>query len=427
MLSRQAFSSLTVAVLLLILTSFVVIHSVITLAALTLTLFTSLMALNGLLTIRRVAPDSFKMTRTVSKIFCTVGEEVKVSVEIVNVSGLSIRLMAEDVVEGLKTASGNRISGAILTENDLLKMNYVVIPKERGVYRIGPLRLRVYDQYGYAAKDLTITLQHYILVAPPMPPRVKLSETIIATRRGILMGSATTHIMGSKITYRTLREYMYDDPAKDIYWRKSAREEDDLYVKEYEKLSRMRILFLLDSTPSMIVGNGSTLLDDVISALIPIVKTLLTRGDEVTVRFVGSSGPHYEVKVVSSTDYTEFLKTLLSIKPSLERDVVVDLSSLHKRFDSVVVISRFAYSTPAGLNSLARQLANMRIRYFLILVRKSPEVQEASRIFHLIEEIENRRIEALTSTYPSIVVARSDQLFSLLSSLMDRMKRAEVR
>jgi len=425
LLSRQAYVCMVTSAVILIVTSFIIVFPPITYSSLLIVFFTSLMTLHGNAVVKKINMNSFEAERTVSKEFCNINEEIKVILKITNKTKTPLYIIVEDEVDGLDIERGSAKIEKTLKGGETLELIYVVKARRRGVYSIGPLNITVFDKYRYGARKIYLDSKAYIYAYPVDNRNIKLADMMLYTERKALFGSAGNYVTGIEETFRTLREYEPSDPARRIYWKKSGKEEHQIFVREFDKLNRMEVYFLVDCSPSMLIGYEPSLLDEVIGNLTVLIRALVRKGDYVTVKTLGAINDLENLRIYTSSDYTVLIKRMAELKPKEGfklRDAAI---KIRRKPDVLIIVSRFAYFTPEELKALMKRLNQQRIRAYLILVRKKLYGGEKS-IVKVLEEVEDRRIEDIKRACPSIIVADSTLLTPLLSHILNSIKKQRM-
>lgn len=116
-----------------------------------------------------------------------------------------------------------------LRPREVKQICYKVSAQERGLYHIGPVKLRTTDPFGLFNLELEIPADLEVTVRPA---RLKLQTQVFP---GIPQGSRKIRnpIYEDVTMRRSVREYKYGDEVKRINWRASARFEK-LYTNQYE-------------------------------------------------------------------------------------------------------------------------------------------------------------------------------------------------
>jgi len=150
------------------------------------------------------------------------------------------RVTLEDRVHGLGSATfvADRVS-----EGDVMTGRYEVIARPRGIYMIGPARIRIGDPLGLTESTSTFGVAHRLVVYPRVEqltgtPTGRGQDQTINTSRASFWHS------GGEDFY-TLREYQQGDDLRKVHWPSSARR-DALMVKQLEMPWQSRAFIFLD-------------------------------------------------------------------------------------------------------------------------------------------------------------------------------------
>lgn len=113
----------------------------------------------------------------------------------------------------------------------------------RGVFRLGPTRLRAGDPLGLFTRERTFESHDSLLVLPLVVP-----ITDFPSPPGLLPGGRAIRVKSQEITPHAggVREYVTGDPIKRIHWPSSARR-GQLMVKEFEQDPQSEAWILLDA------------------------------------------------------------------------------------------------------------------------------------------------------------------------------------
>ena len=114
--------------------------------------------------------------------------------------------------------------------------------KSRGDYRLGPLRLRSGDMFGFFPKEQVLPHFQRLLVYPRIFPLSKLNlplKTLIGEKAGPRsIYEDTSRVAGA-------RDYCHDDPLKRIHWKASAAH-GMLQTRHYESSTSINLFLILD-------------------------------------------------------------------------------------------------------------------------------------------------------------------------------------
>lgn len=245
-----------------------------------------LVALLPLVTAAATALSSnrLSLTRTLPATQVAVGETVQVQLELVNVGRATGLLLVE---EQIPWALGQRPRFVIdpMQPGWHRKAGYPVRAELRGIYEIGPMRMRVADPFGMLALNRTFTKTTSLVVIPvaePLPP-IQLG--------GAWSGSGDNRprpfSTGSAADV-TVREYRRGDDLRRVHWRSTARV-GDLMVRREEQPWQSRCTLFVDNRSGSHRGSGpDSSLERAITVAASIAVHLADLGYQV--RLVSADG-----------------------------------------------------------------------------------------------------------------------------------------
>ena len=143
--------------------------------------------------------------------------------------------------------------------------------KKRGVYTLGPTRLRIGDPLGIYTSTLRDPHSSTILVTPPQLP---LRQLWIPS--GGLADNKQQHprALARQISDAGVRDYMPGDSLKRIHWRTSAHR-DALMVRQLEAAASQDWWIFADLDAAAQAGSG---LDSTLELVIVLAASLVRRG-----------------------------------------------------------------------------------------------------------------------------------------------------
>ncbi|AGB40891.1 hypothetical protein Halha_0930 [Halobacteroides halobius DSM 5150] len=121
-------------------------------------------------------------------------------------------------------------------------LEYTLQGRQRGMYDLGPVRVKLGDGLGFIETELKFDAKEKLIVYPNilplddlgLPSRIAFGDLIWPQR-----------IYRDPTSFRGLREYQLGDQLKDVYWTASAST-GELMVKEYESTVTLKNLILLN-------------------------------------------------------------------------------------------------------------------------------------------------------------------------------------
>ncbi|PWB49473.1 MAG: hypothetical protein C3F13_18905 [Anaerolineales bacterium] len=290
---------------------------------------------------------NLEIERKINLAWATVGESVPEEIRLSNRGWLpALWVEITDVSDTMDTPM-RLVSDVAGHTHRTRHLNHLF--KRRGVYTLGPTRLRCSDPFGIYT--LTKLDQHAstILIMPPLLPssQIKIPSGGIAGDERLRRG-----FMGRNINDIGLRNYIAGDSLKYIHWRASAHF-DELIVRQLETAASRDWLIFVDLDEAVQAGAGD---NSTLELCIVLAASLTMRGLREN-RKVGlvMAGPGY-VKLEPSTDPTQswrILRLLANAQPGSH-----SLSELMQQGQSIrtaTVILITPSSDPAWVGNAQRQ------------------------------------------------------------------------
>jgi len=165
-----------------------------------------------------------------------------------------------------------------------IKFSYVLEPRVRGEYPLGPLSVIIKDRLGFNSLERIVPDSvTNILVYPPYED-IKRIE-ILGSKRSLLLnyGIQRSKQKGLGSEFYGMRKYVFGDQFRLIDWKASARTQK-LIVKEFESERDITVMILVDSSETMAGGAiENTKFEYAIRSCMLLTKVALTRRDNVGV------------------------------------------------------------------------------------------------------------------------------------------------
>ncbi|HEA70947.1 hypothetical protein LCGC14_0895350 [marine sediment metagenome] len=167
---------------------------------------------------------------------------------------------------------------------DVVKFSYVLEPKVRGEYALGPLSIIVKDRLGFNSVERIVPDSVTdILIYPPYED-IKRIE-ILGSKRSLQLnyGLQRSKQKGLGSEFYGMRKYVFGDQFRLIDWKASARHQK-LIVKEFEDERDVTVMILVDSSETMAGGAiENTKFEYAVRACMLLTKVAITRRDNVGV------------------------------------------------------------------------------------------------------------------------------------------------
>ncbi len=167
---------------------------------------------------------------------------------------------------------------------EVVKFSYVLEPKVRGEYALGPLSITVKDRLGFNSLERIVPDSVTdILIYPPYED-IKRIE-ILGSKRSLQLnyGVQRSKQKGLGSEFYGMRKYVFGDQFRLIDWKASARHQK-LIVKEFEAERDVTVMVLVDSSETMAGGAiENTKFEYAVRACMLLTRVAITRRDNVGV------------------------------------------------------------------------------------------------------------------------------------------------
>ncbi len=216
----------------------------------------------------------------------------------------------------------------------LIKFSYVLEPKVRGEYPLGPLSITVKDRLGFNSEERIVPDSvSDILVYPPYEDIKKIE--ILGSKRSLQLnyGLQRSKQKGLGSEFYGMRKYVFGDQFRLIDWKASARTQQ-LIVKEYESERDITVMIVIDSSNSMAGGAiENTKFEYAIRAGMLLTKVALTRRDSVGVFTFSDKKNMQFLKPGKGEDhFYQVLDFVAKIKPEGKNRIVEGMDYFIRRF-----------------------------------------------------------------------------------------------
>jgi len=319
---------------------------------------------------RGLGDVEFSQSVTPKKVF--PGDPMECTTEVANAGAMPLSfLVAESDWPEEVTMSDDRLFVPGKPHRHTLELYFNVRPREivrrkmglvgkaRGHYRLGPTFLRLSDPLGFALTERRYEdrwLYPEVTVYPRRMP-VKVPPAFLK-----LGGTVRTpSLLDDPLLVRTLREWRPGDPARSIDWRATARRDDDLIVRERERVGEVEVSLFVNLYTARFPWDGTNpdYVEEVIETAAGLARELIQRKIAVGVYANGmhpGSGRGAALRPSSQIRHLEEVLTLLgSVEPAGR---YVDLPSLmlseaRRRAKAATFLLLTPFLTPAYASALA--------------------------------------------------------------------------
>lgn len=408
-LTAQGYKTLVSMFVIVFFASTVSVYRALSLSIYIVGIFTLLYCFFAASSLRTIGQNDFDFSRHVRRELLRRGEHAEVRVRVENKSGRRVRIRVLDRLEGLTVVEGSVQTERNLAPAELLELVYTVTSHGRGVGLLGPLSVHVLDDYGMVYKEFTLGEEVKIVFTEHTIGRPRLSDAVKKVFPTPYTGTGSSHEYGVDDIFREITKYEEGQPLKAVDWRRTARENGELYVRRFDKQNRLRICLMLDYSHSNILGNPS-LLDSTVAAASALASSVLERGDSITIIVPGDR--EGVAMATGMRDYFRLLTYLSTVTPVSSYRIVDYLENLHG-FDAVFMLGRFANLDEASLKTVAE-----RVRlYGGVLYILVPTLENVSGPLKALEVLELARVQRLRTVYGHVYLVRQTDLLNYLVHL----------
>ena len=224
-------------------------------------------------------------SRTISPTQFPVGTEAEVLLTIENASRLASGvLLLQDTVPQSLTES-TRVLLDRIPPNAQRSERYLIVGRQRGRWRIGPLAITVTDPFGMATLTREFTDSNPVLVTPLIVPLGNAGSSLAPGGRGETLFRSLAARGDDDVLPR---EHRPGDDMRRIHWRATARH-GDLMVRSEEQAWHSSMVVILDNRARAHSGVGAaSTFEWAVSAAASVAMHYVQLGWRVTV--VSASG-----------------------------------------------------------------------------------------------------------------------------------------
>ena len=227
-----------------------------------------------------VIGQPFTVKREVDRI-ASLARPHLIRLRVENRSSWKFRLSVRDDVPLTLCPDVDIFSERVLPGRSAETLEYEIEPKERGLFRMDEVALRIRSLLGFWHRDITIPCENEICVYPNLHQMTEY-DLLARTDRLHQLGLRVARRIGHDNDFERLRDYQLDDQYKFIDWSATARRQK-LTVKDFQMSRSQRIMFLVDCGRMMtnLSRNGLTLLDHSLNAALMLSYVAIRRFDAV--------------------------------------------------------------------------------------------------------------------------------------------------
>jgi uncharacterized repeat protein (TIGR01451 family) len=265
-----------------------------------------------------------------------------------------------------ETAREHRITTSLLPYQRV-SWKYNLQCNARGYHRIGPVRLRSGDIFGFTAAEERFPEVNYILVYPRV---VELRQLILPSEHPLGDARGQKPIYQDPSRFFGLRDYHPTDPMKHIDWKATARR-SQLQTKVFEPVVSLNVLIALNARTGEHAWQGSNrrLFERSVTVAASIAKFCADRG--YTFSLVSNavavySGKWINVPFSGSNSQIGLVLEALALAGSYAVSSLPDVLRVER--DSLPPGTTVALVTPVVTRALVDEISEIRGRGYKVMV-----------------------------------------------------------
>lgn len=227
--------------------------------------------------------ENILVERTIDreKLFARDYLYVKVVIENVGNSGIDYLEFYDTLPDTFNVALGKNYIVTQVGPKSKIEFSYIVQPRLRGEYEIGPSKITIYDRLHLNSAEIKFSVHTPVLVYPPYDDVRRYGQISQKRVLGILFGAHKAKDKGIGMDFFGIRRYDPSDELRWVDWKATAKT-GKLMTKEYETERNIKIMIMLDSAGSMSAGDrDNNKFEYSIRAAVLLSHLALSRRDEV--------------------------------------------------------------------------------------------------------------------------------------------------
>lgn len=228
--------------------------------------------------------DDLRVKRTIDKTKIFQDDFIHVLVEVKNAGKKRFDFVdIKDVypVEYFNCVIGEPFISSRIDPKKTLKFSYILKPKIRGEFFLGPIEINVKDRLEFNNEAREVPDSYSPLVIYPPYGDLRKLDALRGRTLGKMFGVNRSVQVGTGTEFHGIREYQFGDEFRKVNWKATARL-GRIMVREVEMEKNINVLIVLDASSTM--GAGALLntkLEYSIRAMIVLCKVVLEHNDMV--------------------------------------------------------------------------------------------------------------------------------------------------
>jgi uncharacterized protein (DUF58 family) len=213
------------------------------------------------------------------------GEAARLDVELRAAGRVDWLDLVVDLPGGLVAADSGRVLRLRLDAGETRQLTFDVEARRWGSYRLGGVRARILDRFGFIGWEVQVQPE-VVLSVYPRPTAVR--RAIAPTETHASVGDEVSRRWGAGIEFADVRAYVPGDPVRKINWRISSRR-PELHVNDMHPERSTEVVILLDTFTDLAADQVQSSLAAAVRGATGIANHYLRRRDRVGLITFGGS------------------------------------------------------------------------------------------------------------------------------------------
>lgn len=235
------------------------------------------------------------------------GDSIKINYKITNTSVVPIfHAVIDFKLDKKMNTEANLREIAYFGNFDRINFSKDIVCKYRGYYKVGQVRVELYDPLMLNKRVINFDKEIDITVYPQIVP---IKQKLIQSQDfyGTLKSSRRT--IEDRTNIVNIRPYIPGDQLKNIHWKLSAKR-DDLQTKEFEQTVSNKLFIMVNGQSEVNLDLDREEL--MVSFVLSLIKDVLD--EDIKTKVLLNNGHSTVVEGNSRNDFQGFLETLTSFE-----------------------------------------------------------------------------------------------------------------
>ncbi len=281
--------------------------------------------------------DELKVTREIdnTRVFRDDFMHIKVIIE--NTGGNRfdfLNIFDNFPPKAFRIVTGENYISTRIDPHKKVKFSYVLAPRVRGEFSIGPLEVVIRDRLGFNAEKRIVPNSITDIIIYPPYEQIRALE-LMGAKRAMAMsfGLHQTKKKGTGTDLRNLRQYVSGDQYRLIDWKASMRCQK-LIVREFESERNVSTIILIDSSESM--GGGAveaTKFEYSIKSAMLLAKVAMEQKDKVGIAtFSNRNNFRWLPPTTKRSHYFDIITFLGEISPKGKKEIFWSMEEFARQY-----------------------------------------------------------------------------------------------